>query len=108
MLYLANAFSLNMLDRLLLRSPVIVPLEFESVKDSLQHESFTSVVGHPDTAALFSALLEIPVTCNRATVRLKRGDILIVGQYTGPRLQEGATALPDGASIEWWQVSMGG
>lgn len=106
MLYLANAFSLNMLDRSL-HAPVIVPADLEAVKDSLQHETFTSVVGHPDTAALFAALLDVDVPCNRTSVRLQHGDILLVGQYTGPRLPEGATTLPEGASIEWWQVSIG-
>jgi hypothetical protein len=61
-----------------------------------------SAVGHASTAAIFSALLGREVPCNRETVALERGDIALIGQYRGPRLEEGATALPEGAEIEWW------
>jgi hypothetical protein len=63
-----------------------------------------SVVGHADTAAVFSSVLGRVVAHNRETVKLAPDDILLVGQYIGPRLPEGATALPEGATIEWWIV----
>jgi hypothetical protein len=31
----------------------------------------------------------------------------IVGQYIGPRLEVGATALPAGAKVDWFLVSVG-
>ncbi len=67
----------------------------------------TSAVGHLDTARLFSTLLDVPVDCNRATLSLVPGDILILGQYTGPRLPEGATSLPEGARVRWIKVRVG-
>lgn len=62
-----------------------------------------SAVGHADTAALFGKLLSAEVAVNRETVRGFRGDAL-VGQYQGPRLPEGTTVLPEGASIQWWYI----
>jgi hypothetical protein len=41
------------------------------------------------------------LACNRVNVSLKPGDAAIVGQYIGPRLPEGATTLPEGATIKW-------
>lgn len=63
-----------------------------------------SFVGHADTAALFSRLLKQPIEMNRESYTLTHDDVLFVGQYTGPRLPEGATTLPDGATVTWWTV----
>ena len=65
-----------------------------------------SAVGHADTAAVLGDVLGVPVPCNRVTVTLRPGDSAIVGQYIGPRLPEGATALPEGATIKWLMVSV--
>jgi hypothetical protein len=32
------------------------------------------------------------------------GEGVLVAQYRGPRLPEGATELPEGATIEWYVV----
>lgn len=69
-------------------------------------EGAVSVVGHAPTAAVFSEQLGMPVSVNRATVALKQGDTVVVGQYTGPRLEEGATTLPAGATIKWLLVKV--
>ena len=37
-------------------------------------------------------------------VALKEGDVALVGQYSGPRLPEGATTLLEGATIKWMVV----
>jgi len=66
-----------------------------------------SAVGHADTAAVISADLGITVPANRQTVALKPGDKALLAQYIGPRLAEGTTALPDGAKIEYYAVSVG-
>ena len=63
-----------------------------------------SAVGHADTAALFSELLDRDVPMNRQSVKLDPETILLVGQYTGTRLPEGATELPEGATVFWWRV----
>lgn len=63
-----------------------------------------SAVGHADTAGLFSSLLGVEVPPNRISLRLADGDVLLVGQYNGPRLSEGCTTLPEGATIRWWLI----
>jgi hypothetical protein len=59
---------------------------------------------YADTAAVFTTLLSRPVAAQRLTLRLEYDDIVLVGQYVGPRLPEGATTLPEGARIEWWTI----
>ena len=100
-LLLANAFSLNMLGSF----PASVEVEAIGLPRAreLAREA-QSVVGHADTAAVFSSELGLEVPANRATVQLAPGDELVVGQYRGPRLPEGATELPEGASITWLLV----
>jgi hypothetical protein len=107
--YIGNAFSLGMLasfDRAILN---VEELTLDRARDWVWGElsptpssrSYTSCVGHADTAALFSNLLVVPVPMNRCNVVLEPGDTILVGQYNGPRLPEGATSLPEGASIRW-------
>jgi hypothetical protein len=102
MKYFGNAFSLNMLT-----SPVNhvrieeVPVAFARWFASKAR----SVVGHADTAAVISDTLGVDVACNRATVWLGNHDEMVVAQYSGPRLSEGATSLPKGATIRYlWVV----
>ena len=101
-MYLLNAFSLNMLDG---NANVIVRQVTQAVAASLA-ANCTSAVGHADTAAVFSNVLGVEIPCNRATVALKEGDVALVGQYRGPRLPEGATSLPEGATIKWVVVGV--
>ena len=63
-----------------------------------------SVIGHADTAATFSTVLDRQLAVNRTSIKLAEGERLLVGQYIGPRLPEGATSLPEGATIEWWVI----
>jgi len=114
---IANAFSLSMLDRetqrnragdavygnLRIPRPCDNPAEWLG-KWKVAGAEIESVVGHADTAALFSAILSRPVTVNRSSVKLVKDHRLLVGQYIGPRLPEGATTLPEGARIEWWII----
>ena len=100
--YLGNAFSLNMLDGF----PVELEIEELSRPEAASFAANArSVVGHADTAAVFESVLGVPVATNRATLMLKEDDFLLVGQYSGPRLPEGATVLPEGASIRWLLVT---
>ena len=110
---LLNAFSLNMLAEIpatvqvseitAARARQFLLLAAEELGEA---EVIRSAVGHADTAAVFTAVLGLPVPCNRATVTLHPGDSAIVGQYAGPRLPEGATVLPEGATIKWLVVSI--
>lgn len=101
-MFILNAFSLNMLVG---NADVIVREVSQKVAASLA-PACVSAVGHADTAAVFSNVLGVAVPCNRATVALKPGDVALVGQYSGPRLAEGATSLPEGAAIKWLVVAV--
>ena len=101
---LLNAFSLNMVEGF----PAVVSAKEISVDEARTALTggFTSAVGHADTAAVFSNVLEMDVANNRLTVSLAKGQTVIVGQYIGPRLPEGASLLPEGATIKWLLVSV--
>ena len=99
-MYILNAFSLNMIVG---NADVVVREVSATVAASLAADC-QSAVGHADTAAVFSSVLGVEIPCNRATVALKDGDLALVGQYSGPRLPEGATTLPEGATIKWLVV----
>lgn len=110
---LLNAFSMNMLADF----PASIRVTEISVSEARQRllalaeeageaELIQSAVGHADTAAVFAAVLGLPVPANRATVQLRAGDRVIVGQYSGPRMPEGATTLPEGATIKWLAVEV--
>ena len=101
-MFLLNAFSLNMIVG---NADISVREVSQKVAASLA-PACTSAVGHADTAAVFSHVLGVEIPCNRATVALKDGDLALVGQYSGPRLPEGATALPEGAAIKWMVVGV--
>lgn len=103
-MYIVNAFSINMLPRdpLTLR---FLPVSVEEAR-RMAEAGVQSAIGHADTARIVSALLGVEIPSNRADVRLQRGDRVLVAQYTGPRLPEGATALPEGARIEFWVVEV--
>jgi hypothetical protein len=70
--------------------------------------SATSAVGHADTAAVLSHTLGVPVPVSRVSVTLEAGKEAVVAQFVGPRLPEGATALPEGATIKWFLVRVHG
>jgi hypothetical protein len=103
--YLANAFSFNMIPA---KDGEItfIDVTAEEATRILNAKEWHSVVGHADTAAVMSSLLGLDVPVNRASVELVVGDRLIVGQYSGPRLPEGATTLPEGAQIRWIYVQI--
>lgn len=130
-IYVANSFSLSMLNRELQsrhdnesglyghkRQPRPVdPMEFlaEHLAAALLSADIVSIIGHEDTAAVFSAVLGIPLKTNRQAIQLDAGgrrdydSCVLVGQVMsangGPyRLPTGATELPEDATIEWWVV----
>lgn len=107
MIYLGNAFSLQMLDTddCTVRVRTVSPLDvFRWLTD--ESVSWQSCVGHADTAAVFSTALGLEVPHARQNVTLLPGDILFVGQLTGGRLPEGANSLPEGFQLVWQQVEI--
>ena len=97
-----NAFSLDMI----VGDADIIVREISRTMAASLAAHCPSAVGHADTAAVFSSVLGVTVPCNRATVAIKEGDLALVGQYSGPRLPEGATSLPEGAAIKWLVVGV--
>ena len=70
----------------------------------------TNAIGHPTTDAIVADYFckdALAVECGcRMNVQFPAPgvDALIVAQYRGPRLPEGATELPPGAKLEFWLV----
>ena len=101
-MFLLNAFSLNMLAG---NADVHVrEVSLDTARNLAKIA--TSAVGHADTAAVFADVLGVPVPCNRVSVSLDHCATALVGQYSGPRLPEGATTLPEGATIRWMIVGV--
>lgn len=123
-LYVANAFSLSMLPTYeqlyeaglpepqlhrITKKGAISMIADASSAVTCYDEGWESVVGHADTALLFSHLLGVAIDHNRKAIRMAPGDVILVGQLMsedgGPvRLPEGCTTLPEGITIEWWSV----
>jgi len=102
MIILSNAFSISMLPEFP-ANIIFEKLSDEEVKNLLAG-GFRSTVGHSDVARIIAERIgmEVPV-CRDKTI-LGKNDILVVAQYIGPRLPEGATSLPEGARIEFFKV----
>ena len=98
--YLSNAFSMNMVsveDFTLIRARKVTPADVP--------QNAISAIGHADTARVVSGILGYEVPANRMNVSLEKDDVLFVAQYKGPRLPEGATQLPDGATLEFLEIT---
>ena len=94
--FIANAFSLNMVAEADL--PRLRMVACARPQRVIERGAAISAVGHADTAAL------IGVECNRISLTLTQSDWLYVAQYKGPRLPEGTTTLPEGASFSWVSI----
>ena len=101
---LLNAFSLNMLASFP-ASVMIKEVSLDEAREAVA-QGFDSAVGHAETAAVLGEQLGVAVPCQRVTVSLEKGEAVLVGQYRGPRLPEGATHLPEGATIKWYLVTV--
>lgn len=89
--YLVNAFSAGMIVDILNDGDVTVVFkkinDIEDVKMLLK-SGFISVVGHETTAKLLGRMLDVDVPVNRISVKLKKGDIVVIFQLN-QRLPEG-------------------
>jgi hypothetical protein len=64
--------------------------------------NFVNALGHKEIATIIGEkYLGNALDAPRTSVSLMRGDSCIVAQYVGARLPEGATSLPEGATIKW-------
>jgi len=75
----------------------IIKMNDQEKIDSIKNNA-KSIIGHVDLARI----LQVPY--NRSSVILSEGDILLVAQYKGSRLPEGATKLPEDSTIEFFLV----
>jgi len=104
-LFIANAFSLNMVT-----APAVVKVsevDIETVKDFLKN-GYTSAVGHQSTADYIKVVTGIDVVANRISISLKPGDMLIVLQLLG-RLPEGSVLSQDDLAkvpCKWYMVEV--
>ena len=104
MLYLTNAFSLNMISNDGVAD--IRQISVDIVQDYLCFP-FVNAIGHADTDVVVRKVIfgdDSGTPGQRMNVSLVNGDMCIVAQYCGPRLPEGATSLPDGATIKFYKV----
>lgn len=117
-LYIGNAFSLQMLAEWRAEPGTETPLTITSLgrpeparayilEAEKRHGQVKPCIGHADTARIVSQELDLPIPASRRSIVLHDDDELIIAQYTGPRLPEGATKLPDGAFLTWWLVTVG-
>lgn len=102
MRYLGNGFSLSMLPKG--ANPGISEVTPDYIGVILRRYDVRSIVGHENTAAILSDIFEFYIPFNRETISLEEGDVFYVAQYSGPRLPEGATALPEGASFRYFEI----
>ena len=114
MLYLANAFSLNILHISNGRMAHVVVNKIEEgraaelIRSACRLSGFNNIIGHQTTDEIIRCIFEdyelfIPPG-QRKSILIHEEDILVVAQYIGPRLEEGTTVLPDYARIEWFEV----
>ncbi len=85
--YLANAFSINMLEFF----PSLVSIkeiDLETAVKTLKEREFINAISHEGTAKLLSELLRMEIKQNRINVKLRGEDCLIVFQLK-ERLPEG-------------------
>ena len=102
--YLTNAFSLNMLSS----SESIIKIKEVSKEQTknILGDDYTNAIGHTDLANVVANDLNIDITANRITVTIQPKDTLVVAQYRGPRLAEGTTILPPGATIKYYVLEV--
>lgn len=71
------------------------------------HLHFINAFGHQSTCDLIEARKGIHIKMNRVSLCLDEGWTLIIPQYRGARLPEGATELPQGAELVPVKVVLG-
>ena len=116
---IVNAISLNMLPLEAETRQFILSVERVTLEDAARllraAPEIRNLIGHPTTDVLVRDLLT-PYGVNlppgeRGRVTVSSwidGFPILVAQYIGPRLPEGATVLPEGASIVWLLVAARG
>jgi hypothetical protein len=102
MIYVSDTFALDMV----VNSPARIRTERIGLHEAREMLAFPPVTAVSDeaTAGVFSRLLGRYVLAKQSRPRLVPGDVLLVGQYSGPPPREGSTELPEGAEVRWTKV----
>lgn len=112
---IVNAISLNMLPLDTATERFTLSVERVTIEDAARFlraaATIENKIGHPTTDAVVREMLA-PFGVNPSPgergqidwMRWVNGWPILVAQYVGPRLPEGATVLPEGASIVWLLV----
>jgi len=80
----------------------IRPIEAKEVPKDI-----TSAIGHADTAGLVSGLVGFEIPMNRTSVPpFEIGRVDYLALYQGPRLPEGSTTLPEGATVNFYRLAV--
>jgi len=90
MLYLANAFSLQMVKSLDKCQLQIEKVSISQVINLLEHNKIINAIGHDSTMEAFNNLTGLNLSTNRINLSLGKGDKLIVMQFVGGRPPEGS------------------
>ena len=102
---LFNAFSIQMISALNEASVSFRKISIEQAKNLLNGE-VDSYIGHADTARVIGGMLGMEVPAQRRFGTLVSGETAIVAQVVGGRLPEGCTTLPEGMSLQFFQVTV--
>lgn len=98
-MYITNAFSLQMLDLTEISLISVKPISLEEVKS--MKDNLVSALGHQDIANVLSEMIGVKLPVNRISNKLEFDEPILVAQFTGGRLPEGATKLPEGFTIKF-------
>lgn len=103
--YLSTAFSFNMID-VEVAPKGAVQYEMITVEEAAElAKGAENVIGHASTAIIVgNQLFDSPLSANRVNVSMVPGDQMVIAQYFGPRLEEGAMVLPEGAEIKYMLI----
>ena len=83
----------------------VIPCSAARVGRKRKSGEVLSAVGHADTAALVAGLVGAPCPAARISVPVMApGDYHLLALYQGPRLPEGATTLPEGATVNFFEL----
>ena len=102
---LFNAFSLQMVATLDEAKVSFKKISVEQTKNLLA-DGAASYIGHTDTANVISGLLEMEIPACRHFGTLVPGETALIAQVIGGRLPESCTTLPEGMSIQFFQVTV--
>lgn len=105
--FISNAFSFNMLAESAVNQPFdmlctpMTPAEFFS-----EHPNPFISMSNKATCDLFNLNSDRKIAPDRNNVSMNFGDVILVMQYNGPRLEEGLQDLPSGGTLNFYMVEL--